>query len=87
MADLSVIKQQNRLRAEQQHQQQMLRQTPGMVPGGLNNYEHMIRFQQANGMQINGDLRQKALQNNNRNAFGQPYVILHRLENANIPSE
>ena len=42
-----------------------------MGPGAMDNYQQMIRIQQANGMQINGDLRQKALQNNNRNAFGQ----------------
>ena len=57
----------------------MLRQTPGMIPAGMNSYEQMMRYQQANGMQINGDLRQKALQNNNRNAFGQAYVILNHL--------
>lgn len=37
--------------------------------------QNMLRFQQAGGVVgMNGDLRQKALQNN-RNGFGHPYVI------------
>lgn len=56
----------------QDQQNQMLRGTPGMMPGGMENYQQMLRFHNANGMQINGDLRQKALQNTNRNTFAQP---------------
>lgn len=37
--------------------------------------QNMLRFQQANVGVLNGDLRQKALQNNNRNTFGHPYVL------------
>lgn len=38
-----------------------------MMPGALDNY-NFLRYQQAGGM-MNGDLRQKTLQNNNRNAY------------------
>jgi hypothetical protein len=37
------------------------------MPGTIDNYQ-LLRFQQANGI-MNGDLRQKALQNNNRTAY------------------
>lgn len=37
-------------------------------------YQNLLRFQQAGVVGLNGDLRQKALQNNNRNTFGHPYV-------------
>lgn len=37
-----------------------------MMPGALDNYS-FLRYQ-AGGM-MNGDLRQKTLQNNNRNAY------------------
>lgn len=57
----------------QDAQNHMLRANPALMPGSMDNYSQMLRFQQqANGMQMNGDLRQKALQNNNRNTFGQP---------------
>lgn len=40
-----------------------------MIPNGMDSYQ-FLRFQQANGMHNGmGDLRQKALQNNNRNAY------------------
>ncbi|KAL8948191.1 MAG: hypothetical protein Q9222_005597 [Ikaeria aurantiellina] len=57
-----------------QEQQQNLLRVPGMMPGGMNGmneYQHMLYRQQQNGgMPVNGDLRHKALQNQNRN-FGQ----------------
>ncbi len=55
------------LRQEQQNNA-MLR-VPGMMPNGMNNMNdyQRILFQQQNGMPVNGnDLRQKALQNQNR---------------------
>ncbi|KAL8769173.1 MAG: hypothetical protein Q9209_004807 [Squamulea sp. 1 TL-2023] len=56
-----------------QEQQQNLLRVPGMMPTGMNGmseYQHML-FRQQNGMPVNGsDLRQRALQNQNRN-FGQ----------------
>lgn len=57
------------LRQEQNNT--MLRVPGGMMPGnmnGMNEYQQML-FRQQNGMPVNGDLRQKALQNQNR--FGQ----------------
>lgn len=36
-----------------------------MIPNGMDTYQ-FLRYQHANGMT---DLRQKALQNNNRNAY------------------
>ena len=56
----------------QEQNNNMLR-VPGMMPGsmnGMNEYQQML-FRQQNGMP--GDLRQKAIQNQNRH-FGQ-YVI------------
>lgn len=63
---------QTRLRQEQQ--QALLRSAP-MMPANMGEYQNMqnmLRFQQGGGMVgMNGDLRQKALQNN-RNGFGHP---------------
>ena len=44
------------MRSEQQTQ--MLRAMPGMGPGQLENYQQMLRFQNANG-----NLQRKALEN------------------------
>lgn len=71
----------------QEQQQNMLR-VPGMMPAGMNGingmneYQNML-FRQQNGMPVNGgDLRHKALQNQNRN-FAQyvssPHLASYRL--------
>ncbi|KAL8692258.1 MAG: hypothetical protein Q9218_002674 [Villophora microphyllina] len=66
-----VARTQHESRMRQEQQQNLLR-VPGMMPGGLDqmqhNYQQML-FRQQNGMP-NNDLRQKALQNQNRH-FGQ----------------
>lgn len=57
---------------QEQHNNNMLR-VPGMMPNGMagmNEYQQMLFRQQQNGMPVNGDLRQKAIQNQNRH-FGQ----------------
>ncbi|KAI4208241.1 MAG: hypothetical protein LQ346_000121 [Caloplaca aetnensis] len=60
--------QESRMLRQEQQNNAMLR-VPGMMPNGMNNmndYQRML-FQQQNGMPVNGnDLRQKALQNQNR---------------------
>ncbi len=59
-------------RIRQEREQHLLRGTPGgMMPGGMENYGQILRL--TNGMQMNAaDLRHKAMQNNNRNSYGQP---------------
>lgn len=46
-------------------QQQILRNIPGMMPGQIAEYQ---RLMMPNGMQMDGNLRHKAMQNN-RNGF------------------
>ncbi|KAL8698833.1 MAG: hypothetical protein Q9224_001674 [Gallowayella concinna] len=64
-----VARTQHESRMRQEQQQNLLR-VPGMMPGsmnGLNQYPEMY-FRGTNGMPVNGgDLRHKALQNQNRN--------------------
>ncbi|KAL8657792.1 MAG: hypothetical protein Q9226_001577 [Calogaya cf. arnoldii] len=70
----------SRMRQHEQQQQSMLR-VPGMMPAGMNgmngmNDYHNMLFRQQNGMPVNGgDLRQKALQNQNRNFAQNPQMI------------
>ncbi|KAL8662261.1 MAG: hypothetical protein Q9202_004866 [Teloschistes flavicans] len=62
-----VTRTQHESRLRQEHQQNMLR-VPGVMPGSLDqmhNYQQML-YRQQNGMP-GGDLRQKALQNQNQN--------------------
>lgn len=60
-----------------QEQQQNLLRVPGMMPAGMNEYQQML-FRNQGGMPVNGgDLRHKALQNQNRN-FGQYADPVHR---------
>lgn len=49
-----------------------------MMPGNMNGMDHyqQMLFRQQNGMPVNGDLRQKAMQNQNRH-FGQYAMPLH----------
>ncbi|KAL9001011.1 MAG: hypothetical protein Q9169_000495 [Polycauliona sp. 2 TL-2023] len=65
-----VARTQHESRIRQEQQQNMLR-VPGMMPAGMNgmngmNDYHNMMYRQQNGMPV-GDLRQKALQNQNRN--------------------
>ena len=53
-----------------QEQQQRFLQQPGMIPAGMQNYQNMLRMQQAGGMPMNSnELRQRASLNNNRNVY------------------
>lgn len=64
-----------------QEQNNTMLRVPGMMPngmGGMNEYQQMLFRQQQNGMPVNGDLRQKAFQNQNRH-FGQ-YATLSYLD-------
>ncbi|KAL8760059.1 MAG: hypothetical protein Q9199_000293 [Rusavskia elegans] len=76
-----VARTQHESRMRQEQQQNMLR-VPGMMPAGMNgmngmNEYHNMLFRQQNGMPVNsGDLRHKALQNQNRN-FAQYGISLH----------
>lgn len=54
----------------QEQNNNMLR-VPGMMPSGMSEYQQLLFRQQQTGM--SGDLRQKALQNQNRHF---QYVIL-----------
>lgn len=47
-----------------------------VMPGNLNDPQQMMRMQQAYGMQMNGDLRKNAM--NNQRGFN-PYVHAHSL--------
>ncbi|CAO1605486.1 hypothetical protein XANCAGTX0491_009003 [Xanthoria calcicola] len=75
-----VARTQHESRMRQEQQQNMLR-VPGMMPGGMNgmngmNEYHNMLFRQQNGMPVNnGDLRHKALQNQNRNFAQNPQMM------------
>lgn len=61
-----------------QEQQQRFLQQPGMIPAGMQNYQNMLRMQQAGGMPMNpNDLRQRASLNNNRNVYVQATCQRH----------
>ncbi|CAL8582906.1 hypothetical protein XPA_008547 [Xanthoria parietina] len=75
-----VARTQHESRMRQEQHQNMLR-VPGMMPGamngmnGMNEYHNML-FRQQNGMPVNnGDLRHKALQNQNRNFAQNPQMM------------
>lgn len=62
-----------------QEQNNTMLRVPAMMPNnmnGMDQYQQML-FRQQNGMGVSGDLRQKAMQNQNRH-FGQyavpPYL-------------
>ncbi|KAL8729649.1 MAG: hypothetical protein Q9166_004598 [cf. Caloplaca sp. 2 TL-2023] len=75
-----VARTQHESRMRQEQQQNLLR-VPGMMPGGMNGmneYQHML-FRQQNGMPVNGgDLRHKALQNQNRNFSQNPQMMMQK---------
>ncbi|KAL8843875.1 MAG: hypothetical protein Q9176_001837 [Flavoplaca citrina] len=72
-----VARTQQESRMRQEQQQNMLR-VPSMIPASMNRINGMneYMFHQQNGMPVNsGDLRHKALQNQNRNFAQNPQMI------------
>ncbi|KAL8968161.1 MAG: hypothetical protein Q9197_005032 [Variospora fuerteventurae] len=67
-----VQRTQQESRLLRQEQNNTMLRVPAMMPGNMNGMDHyqQMLFRQQNGMPVNGDLRQKAMQNQNRH-FGQ----------------